>query len=135
MKGLLRVHNLLFHKALHLHALYVYSMFPMLNFHIIGACVRVRCTLQKSTMVQRQLNIEDRGRAIAWLQGGNTQRNVAVRLGVTQCRWPTLATVPSNVFCSKSSMFGKTPKHYKQRGPLHHQYDSTSTHNHCTPIT
>ena len=27
---------------------------------------------------------EDRGRAIAWLQGGNTQRNVAVRLGVSQ---------------------------------------------------
>ena len=37
-----------------------------------------------STMVRRQLNIEDRGRAIAWLQGGNTQRNVAVRLGVSQ---------------------------------------------------
>ena len=54
-------------------------MFPMLNFRIIGACVRVRCTLQI-----RQLNIEDRGRAIAWLQGGNTQRNVAVRLGVSQ---------------------------------------------------
>ena len=35
-------------------------------------------------MVRRQLNIEDRGRAIAWLQGGNTQRNVAVRLGVSQ---------------------------------------------------
>ena len=35
-------------------------------------------------MVRRQLNIEDRGRAIAWLQGGNTQINVAVRLGVSQ---------------------------------------------------
>ena len=35
-------------------------------------------------MVQHQLNIEDRGRAIAWLQGGNMQRNVAVRLGVSQ---------------------------------------------------
>ena len=35
-------------------------------------------------MVRRQLNIEDRGRAITWLQGGNTQRNVAVRLGVSQ---------------------------------------------------
>ena len=35
-------------------------------------------------MVRRQLNIEDRGRAIAWFQGGNTQRNVAVRLGVSQ---------------------------------------------------
>ena len=35
-------------------------------------------------MVRRQLNIEDRGRAIAWLQGGNTQRNVAVRFGVSQ---------------------------------------------------
>ena len=46
----------------------------------------------------------------------------------TWCRWPTLATVPSNEFCSKSSTFGKTPKHYKQRGPLHHQYGSTSTH-------
>ena len=65
-------------------------------------------------MVRRQLNIEDRGRAIAWLQGGNTQRNVAVRLGVSQCRWPTLATVPSNEFCSKSSTFGKTPKHYRE---------------------
>ena len=54
---------------------------------------------------------------------------------VSECRWPTLATVPSNEFCSKSSTFGKTPKHYKQRGPLHHQYGSTSTHNHCTPIT
>ena len=37
-----------------------------------------------STIVRRQLNIEDRGRANAWLQGGNTQRNVAVRLGVRQ---------------------------------------------------
>ena len=35
-------------------------------------------------MVRRQLNIEDRRRAIAWLQGGNTQRNVALRLGVSQ---------------------------------------------------
>ena len=25
-----------------------------------------------------------------------------------ECRWPTLATVPSNEFCSKSSTFGKT---------------------------
>ena len=53
----------------------------------------------------------------------------------SECRWPTLATVPSNEFCSKSSTFGKTPKHYKQRGPLHHQYGSTSTHNHCTRTT
>lgn len=35
-------------------------------------------------MVRRQLTIEDRGRAIAWLQDGNTQRNVALRLGVSQ---------------------------------------------------
>ena len=39
----------------------------------------------------------------------------------SECRWPTLATAPSNEFYSKSSTFGKTPKHYKQRGPLHHQ--------------
>ena len=41
----------------------------------------------------------------------------------SECRWPTLATVPSNEFCSKSSTFGKTPKHYKQRGRrLHADY-------------
>ena len=27
----------------------------------------------------------------------------------SECHWPTLATVPSNEFCSKSSTFGKTP--------------------------
>ena len=56
------------------------------------------CTVHtpNSTMVRRQLNIEDRGRAIAWLQGGNTQRNVAVRVvtdflrqqGIARMDWP-----------------------------------------------
>ena len=47
-------------------------------------------------MVRSQLNIEDRGRAIAWLQGCNTQRNVAVRVvtdflrqqGIARMDWP-----------------------------------------------
>ena len=35
-------------------------------------------------MVRRQLSIQDRGRAIGWLQDGQTQRTVAQRLNVSQ---------------------------------------------------
>ena len=35
-------------------------------------------------MARQQLSTTDRGRAIAWLQGGATQRNVAQRLSVSQ---------------------------------------------------
>ena len=37
-----------------------------------------------SAMVRRQLSIADRGRALAWLQDGATQRNVAQSLNVSQ---------------------------------------------------
>ena len=47
-----------------------------------GLCYTSRGALAGTRNSSR--NIEDRGRAIAWLQGGNTQRNVAVRLGVSQ---------------------------------------------------
>ncbi|XP_041369729.1 uncharacterized protein LOC121383702 [Gigantopelta aegis] len=35
-------------------------------------------------MVRRQLSLNDRGRAIGWLQDGHTQRSVAHRLNVSQ---------------------------------------------------
>ena len=86
-------------------------------------------------MVRRQLNIEDRGRAIAWLQGGNTQRNVAVRLGVSQSVVGRLW----QRFQATNSVRNR-PRSGRPRSPTNRE-DRYITNmalrqriNHCTPI-
>ena len=102
----------------------------MLNFRIIGACVCVRCGAHSkfdNGTTSTEYRRSRKGYCLA--SGWQYAKKCCCKTWCqSECRWPTLATVPSNEFCSKSSTFGKTPKHYKQRGPLHHQYGSTSTH-------
>ena len=62
-------------------------------------------------MARRQLSTADRGRAIAWLQDGATQRNVAQRLNVSQPRrhWQALDKVSGHGKRHQSTTFWKAP--------------------------
>ena len=89
-------------------------MFPMLNFRIIGACVRVRCTLQIRQWYDVNWISKIEEGLLLGFRWQYAKKCCCETWCQSECRWPTLATVPSNELCSKSSTFGKTPKYYRE---------------------
>ena len=72
------------HALQQLHVLHGYLMLRMGKFHYKTTMGKHVMVTWNAAMAGRQLSIADRGRAIAWLQDGATQRNVAQRLNVSK---------------------------------------------------